>query len=338
MNRRLLPFEAWPATDRRLWEQARSQGDFLAKPGLAALWRPKTIATRIKAYGAWLAFLTAEGKLDALVSPSQRVSEDLVRRYYAVLSNRNAPMTVRGRLEDLYAMIRTLEGQVDLPQLRRLIDRLKPSARPVRDKRGALINPAMAQRTVLKYLESRKAGMLVASRKKLVDWRTALIVAMLINLPIRLANLGALRIGKSLVKRGDVYEVTFERDETKTERPYSAPLPPALTPLLDHYIKHIRPRLLGDTNTDYLWASYRYGHLSNQTIYVSVLAFTKSVLGTAISPHLFRDMAVTFHAVHDSAHFHASSAILGHTSLRTTQKHYNQVRMLDAVRLFQSGR
>jgi integrase/recombinase XerD len=338
MNRRLLPFEAWPAIDRRLWDQARSKGDFLAKPGLASHWRPKSIATRIKSYGAWLAFLTAEERLLGLASPSQRVSEDLVRRYYAVLSNRNAPTTVLGRLEDLYAMIRTLEGQVDLPHLRRLIDRLRPSARPVRDKRGALINPAMAQRTVLDYLESRKADTLVASRKKLVDWRTALIVTMLINLPIRLANLGALRIGKSLIKRGDVYEVSLEREEVKTERPYCAPLPAALTPLLDHYIEHMRPRLLGDTNTDYLWASYRYGHLSNQTIYLSVKAFTQSVLGTAISPHQFRDMAVTFHAVHDSAHFHASSAILGHSSLKTTQKHYNQARMLDAVRLFQSGR
>jgi integrase len=59
---------------------------------------------------------------------------------------------------------------------------------------------------------------------------------------------------------------------------------------------------------------------------------TRAAFGIAVSPHLFRDSAATAVAVEGPAHVRAIMPILGHSTLATSEKHYNQARSLDASR------
>ena len=66
----------------------------------------------------------------------------------------------------------------------------------------------------------------------------------------------------------------------------------------------------------------------------TVKRVTRAAFGTAVWPHLFRDCLFTSLAVEQPELIGIGPAVLGHSSLATGQKHYNQARMLEACRLY----
>ena len=62
---------------------------------------------------------------------------------------------------------------------------------------------------------------------------------------------------------------------------------------------------------------------------------TMAAFGRYLSPHLFRDCAATTIAIDDPRHARSIMDILGHSTLATSEKHYNQARSLDASRQYQ---
>jgi integrase/recombinase XerD len=61
---------------------------------------------------------------------------------------------------------------------------------------------------------------------------------------------------------------------------------------------------------------------------------TEKQFGSAIWPHLFRDCLMTSVAIDQPDLVRTSAALLGHSSLKTGEKHYNQAHMLDASRRY----
>ena len=61
---------------------------------------------------------------------------------------------------------------------------------------------------------------------------------------------------------------------------------------------------------------------------------TEDEFGTAINPHSFRRLTATTVATFDPENVQAAAAVPGHSSLRTTQKHYNKAKMVDAGRRY----
>ena len=86
----------------------------------------------------------------------------------------------------------------------------------------------------------------------------------------------------------------------------------------------------------YLWIS-RFGNpLTDKSIRHQLKAHTKSAFGIAITPHLFRDCAATSIAIHDPDQVRMAATLLGHYTLETTQKYYDQSQMLAAGRVYQA--
>lgn len=158
---------------------------------------------------------------------------------------------------------------------------------------------------------------------------------MLTTLPLRLNNIRDLQLGSSLIKGTDHYEVRLAGSETKNGRPYCAPLPPQLNKYVDTYLAEVRPRLLGSIANNSAWISYRYASLFSRTIYLSLRQITKDPFGIELNPHIFRDFAATYIAVHHPDKVRSVAAILGHSSFKTTQKHYNQANLLSAITQYQ---
>jgi site-specific recombinase XerD len=167
-------------------------------------------------------------------------------------------------------------------------------------------------------------------------FRDGLIIALLAARPIRLKNLAAIEIGRHLVRVDETFWLRFDAEEVKNRRSIEAPIPGALTPYLERYCVTHRPILLGTATPDHLWIS-RFGRpLAAGTIRHHVTARTREAFGQALSPHLFRDCAATSVAIEDPHHVRIAASILGHHSLSTTQRFYDQSRMLVAGRCYQS--
>ena len=57
--------------------------------------------------------------------------------------------------------------------------------------------------------------------------------------------------------------------------------------------------------------------------------------GKRINPHLFRSCLATSTAVHHGAEMGLAMTVLGIRALRCSTRHYNQAKMIDAVRAYQ---
>jgi integrase len=75
--------------------------------------------------------------------------------------------------------------------------------------------------------------------------------------------------------------------------------------------------------------------LTDQSIRKRIEMRTEQAFGRTINPHLFRDCVATSIAIEDPAHVQIAAAILGHNTLATTEKYYNQATSLEASRALQ---
>ena len=77
--------------------------------------------------------------------------------------------------------------------------------------------------------------------------------------------------------------------------------------------------------------------MTGEAIYDQICKHTCEAFGFSISPHLFRDCAVTTIATRDPKHAGIASDLLGHADLRTTERYYNQASQIEAGRTHQSA-
>lgn len=333
-ERLALRLDEWPAQDQAAWSRAIQVGDLLYNAGPASHWRPKTQVQVIKGYGLWLGFLDRRSDLDASETPGSRLTEVRLRAYIDDLKARLAPKTVVSRLTDLSEALRVMDPSADRSLLRRAIGRLAATARPSRNKAGRMMASGKILRQALLYFES-VTDKPAPSLHIRASWRRdALMVALLAARPLRRANITQIEIGRHLLRVGDGFLLVFQADEVKDNRPLEVDIPAALCPLVEIYLAEDRPMLLGEHESNRLWISVRREPMSEQAVYCRVTETTRRIFGRPLNPHLFRDCAVTSLAVDDPEHMKIAARILGHRSLATTNKAYNQATMLSAQRDF----
>ena len=160
------------------------------------------------------------------------------------------------------------------------------------------------------------------------------MIALLAARPIRISNLALIEI--HLVQSGGLYRLVFSAEEIKIGRPLDLHCPAELTPYIDRYLEFYRPLLMARAKapapTRRMWINYAGGVMDISAIHYQIKIQTKRAFGHPINPHLFRDCAATSIAIHDPEHVRIATAILGHTRVSTTNKHYNQAQMLTAAR------
>ena len=171
------------------------------------------------------------------------------------------------------------------------------------------------------------------------------MIALLAYRPVRLKNLAMMRLGRHLVKVGGSWRIVFAAEETKTHVPYEAVLPSALAPRLERYLDVHRPVLLRGGQSarqsrrpaDPSGTRRGLGVGSRnparaRSRWTTGSSTTPAGFGRGVSPHLFRDCAATSIAVDNPKHIGDASLVLGHAGHRTTEKHYNHARSLEASR------
>jgi integrase/recombinase XerD len=338
-DRRCKTLEEWPAADRHLWQAALVPGDLLEDGGARATHSDYSNRNAVYGYGRWLTWLERQGLLEIESSPADRIIPARVAAYVTDLEKHNATQTLLNRLQELAAVAVVMDPNRDWSWIYRMYSQVRARHRPARPKRHRLV-------PVQELFDLGVGLMTDAERENSAGTRAAafrdgLMIALLAARPLRLRNLAGLDLDRTLVSRGSQWWIEFSPSETKTEELIELPWPEILVTPLETYLGHHRGVLAqmrgGSTPSvgGALWISGHGSPMNRQTIYNRITARTLEVFGRAINPHLFRDCAATSIAIDDPDHVRVASPLLGHRTLSTTERYYNQARSIEASRLMQ---
>jgi integrase len=160
------------------------------------------------------------------------------------------------------------------------------------------------------------------------------MIATLGYVPLRHRNFAAIEIGRSLLKDAETWSIVIPPEDTKTGTDIEFQVPELLRPYLQTYLTRIRPRLLRRSGCKALWVSYKGGPLSYSAVGPVLTRSTIARLGIGIAPHDARDAAATTWAIAAPEHICLARDLLAHSDLRTTTKHYNRAKGIEASRAY----
>ena len=336
-SRRCKPIEEWPQGDSQCWRAALQAGDPLEEGGCRAEHSRHSNRAMEKGYGRWLAWLDSKDLLDAKVAPGDRITPDRVRAYARDLEVQNASGTVISRLIELKVTAAIMDPGKDWSWIYRRAAAIRARHKPARPKRHRLVPIEKLVALGLDLMAGADTETTALRRFK--TYRDGLLIAALASRQLRLRNLTGLILDRTLAQRDNGWWIQVPAAETKTKNPIEEPFPEFLIPHLQTYLSDHRANIvaLRNSRSNALWLSMHGSPMSDNAIYIRIVARTREVLGRAVNPHLFRDCAATSVAIHDPAHVGIASRLLGHRSGSTTERYYNQARSVEASRLMQKS-
>jgi integrase len=334
-ERRSMPIASWPERDRLAWEDALRPRDLFEPPSVAAGWSMKRKGIVGSSYGYWLEWLAQTNRLDPQRPAAERVSIPLLGEFIDHLRQRVSPASVATFIGGLKKALEAIAPKADWDWMRPIYRNLKSAMVPTRQKHTRVVHPAALFQLGIELFHQAEA-MPPDRQRRLVLARDGLIISLLAARPIRVGNLTSIEIGRHLVRSGELYRLIFPREEVKMGRSLDLHCPAELTSYIERYLDFYRPLLLARAKhpapTCRLWINHAGKAMDISAIHFQIKLRTKAAFGHSVNPHLFRDCAATSIAIDDPEHVRMATAILGHTCVSTTNKHYNQAQMLTAVR------
>jgi integrase len=152
--------------------------------------------------------------------------------------------------------------------------------------------------------------------------RDGLVIALRALIPLRRRTVAALRIGKQLVKTGDLWALDIPAADTKSRRALDYPISREMSARIDVYLEQFRGHIPGADKHTGLWPSNKGCPERPNSIYNAVHKRTKKAFGFGVSLHRFRHAAASFWSTHDPVNVRGVKDLLGQASFATTEKHY----------------
>jgi len=148
-------------------------------------------------------------------------------------------------------------------------------------------------------------------------------------------------LGRHLQRRDGEWRLSFTPAETKGEGAIECGWPALLEEALDRYIALHREVLLQGapkprTPTQALWISRRGTAMGSDAIYFQVCHHTKEEFGTPINLYNARHIGATAIATANPAGATDIMHVLGHASMKTSEKYYNRATMISAGVTYQA--
>lgn len=344
---RSTPLRQWPAVDRERWTEAmHPRSIFDAAANDVSELAPITLSGLQHGYGQWLNWLHQQDPSLLTLSPGDRAGIERLRAYHCALMEQElADFTVAGRIRSIAGVLRAIEPDNDWSLIQSAADRIHREAKPKKDIRKILQPAAAVLDFGFSLMESAtpKGDGLDAGGYSSLRFRDGLIIAFLILCPLRRRNLASLDFGNGLERKGDHWQIRIPGEETKSGREVYCRWPSLLDEALEEYLTVHRPALLAGyrvrgPSTEALWISRLGRKMTSHAIYETVCRRTKIEFGTAIHPHAFRHMAATTIATLVPEQTDLIMTILGHVSIRTSEKYYNKARSLEAAKRVNDNR
>ena len=226
------------------------------------------------------------------LAPADRLSPSLISQYVTVRRQSCSERTVASDLRKLRAALQLVCPTSNWSWLLEIAKRIEAQA-PPKPERHHLVT----------------SERLYALGMELMD-------------PLRRRTLAALRIGKHVVKTGQVWALEIPAEDTKTRRPLDYPVSPELSERIDVYLSNFRCRISGTDTHDGLWASDQGRRMDHGSIYAAVRKRTRKAFGFAVNLHRFRHAAATLWSIRDPSNVRGARDLLGQASFQTTERHY----------------
>jgi len=332
-SQKALPLTDWPRFDRETWIAAQTAAGLFEDGGAASHLGAQTLADLTRRYSYFLSFLARQGRLNPQAPAASSVIPENILDYVDYLEPRVSSVTLAQSLYKVSRVATCLDPNRDWLWLKRLCRRLDRRAKP-RGRRSDVVEIKELFRLGRQLMDQADKADTSPALSRALLYRDGLIIALGAADPLRSANT-ALEIGQTLVKDGATWSIDIPGEEMKNRRPHLAVLPDWATPCIDRYVDHYWPLLGGDEAVGRLWLGANGQPLNGDALYRMICKRTREAFGKPINPHLFRSCLATSTAVHHGAYMGLAMTVLGHQSSKVTTRHYNQAKMIDAVRAYQ---
>ena len=319
-----LPFDSWPAEDQARWQAAFQAGDRFDGSGPGSHLAEATRRNLWISYARFLAFLSATRNDLLHLMPQARVDRLIVADYVAWRRRSCGYGMVAVDLDGLRGALRLICPGVDWSWLLTLSKRIKAAASP-KPRKYHLVTSERLYALGIELMDQAVAEADAAeriSKPHVLKFRDGLVISFLSLLPLRSRTLVALRIGKHLVKSGDLWALDIPAADTKTRRPLDYPISKELCTRIDLYLQRFRCRIPGADKHAGLWASNKQRPMSAIAIYNAVRRRTKKALGFEVNLHRFRHAAASFWSIRDPVNVRGAKDLLGQASFGIFERHY----------------
>jgi integrase/recombinase XerD len=285
------------------------------------------------AWRRFLGFLAIEEPSALEIAPAHRLTGERIQAFASHLAATNKRRSVAIQIDALYKAARAMMPQHAWTWLKSMKARLYAAA-PSHSPNGPVITSVQLLDLGQELMDESRPGPNGPIRMAdAVRYRDGLMIALLAFVPLRRKNNVAIEIGRHLVQDGDGWFIIIPCTETKTSTPIEFAVPELLGPYLATYLNVVRPRLLRRP-CNALWISRKGGALSYSAIWGIISRHTARRLGVRIAPHDVRDAAATTWAIHAPHQIGIARDLLAHSDLRTTTRHYNRARGIEASRAY----
>ena len=329
-SRRALKLAEWPATDQIAWHNAIADGDIFEDQGRGHHWREKTKTINIQHYGRWLGYLKWRNILNGEDAPAARVTQQNIKTYYEHLKEIVAPKTRLSMLVGLKETIRAMAPDENWRWLQDICNRVQTGAKPTRENLNHIPASDVMYQTALGIL-SGFTGPITIMRDA-VNFRDALLFALLIARPLRVKNMFEITIGKHLIWIDGEWRLKFIASEVKNNRPIEFSVPETLVCHLERYLEEVRTVFRNTMISNRLWLGQDGDIVCQSFVYDRITKLTHRLFGTQINPHLLRHCAATLMAINSSDSVKMATPLLGHQHRSTTEKYYIKADNLEASR------
>lgn len=326
----------WPDADQAMMEKALKPGGLFEDAGGLAHLRPPTVRILSEAWGRWLRWLELNDP-DALAeAPIQRATIQRLRSWMES-ETAIAPNSKLMFFKGVLAILRDVEPASDWSSHIRLgrSNTLKVGHGSSSRKANRILSSRVLLEAALRHAAPEGLTELTA-RKRAQRLRDATMIVVLAMMPIRHRSFAGLKLGHSLLDVAGQLTIALPAELTKTGIPWEAAVPEPAASLLRQYLDEVRPLLLakGAKEHDVVWVNNNGSPMSYSNIGRKVPRLTAALTGVAIPPHFFRDSAATTLARSSSRAAKLITSVLGHTDIKTAERHYIHAGMIEAGRDF----
>jgi integrase len=112
--------------------------------------------------------------------------------------------------------------------------------------------------------------------------------------------------------------------QTKIEREVRGVVPGSLVPLIEAYLQHFRPLLVGDEDPGTLFLNHNGKAMTQHNMTNTIGNLTLNYAGRRVTPHMFRDSYAHCYLSENPEDYLTLSKILWHTNIQTTIKKYGR--------------
>jgi integrase/recombinase XerD len=320
----MLRFENWPGEDRSRWQAAFKTGDRFDESGHGAHLATSTRQIWQESYARFLGFIRANHRNLLTLPPEARIDRKIVSEYVTWRRRSCGDMTVAIDLDHLRGALKLISPDTNWSWLLTITKRIAATA-PRKAGKYHLVTSDRLYALGIELMDSAVTDAEAAGRIRKAhafQYRDGLVIAFLALIPLRRRTLAALRVGRHLVKTGDLWSLDILAVDTKARRALDYPISRAMSERIDLYVEQFRGRIPGAHKHTSLWASNQGWPMCGMAIYAAVRRRTKKAFGFAVNLHRFRHAAASFWSSHDPVNVRGSKDLLGHASFGTTEKHY----------------